>query len=153
MFLKTDVPVEEFFTTEEGILEEHWEEVAGNKHAIKLDPDIKKYKLLQELGIIKNFVLYNDDEMMGYAVLIVQPHLHYQQDVFGHVDVIFVKKKYRNTRAGLLLINAVDSFAEDNVAVITYHTKPTHPTIEKIIEKRGYKHMENIFGKVFKKEL
>ena len=151
MILKTDIPTEEFFLYQEGILEEHWEEVAGNKHAIKLSPDVAKYKLLQDAGILKNFVLFNDAEMVGYAVVLAQPHLHYKEDVFAFVDVIFVKQKYRNSRAGLQLINALEDWAEGNASVLTFHTKPSHPTIEKILEKKGYSHMENIYGKLFKR--
>lgn len=151
MILKTDIPVEEFFKYQEGILDEHWDEVAGNKNAIKLSPDIQKYKALQELGILKNFVLFEGEEMIGYSVILSQPHLHYKDDIFAFVDVIFVKKEYRNSRAGLFLINQIEEWAKENVSLLTYHTKPKHPTIERILEKKGYSHMENIYGKLFKK--
>jgi GNAT superfamily N-acetyltransferase len=151
MILKTNIPVKEFFELQEGILDEHWEEVAGNKQAIKLAPDVDKYQLLQDIGILKNFVLFNEEEMVGYAVIVAQPHLHYKDDVFAFVDVIFVKEKYRNSRAGLLLINTLEDWAKENASILTYHTKPKHPTIEKILEKKGYSHMENIYGKLFKR--
>lgn len=146
-----DVPVIEFFDVENGLLTKHWEEIAGNKDKIKLCPDVSKYISLQEAGVLKNVCAYKDTILVGYSVLFVQPHLHYANDVYAYVDVIYVDPEYRNTSVGIRLIKETEEYARSmNVSVLTYHTKPQHAIIEKVLSKLDYKHMENIFGKCLK---
>lgn len=146
-----DVPVEEFFKKEGGILSEHWKEIATNKEKIVLNPDVDKYKLLQEVGVLSNIVAYKDGEMAGYSVIFSQPHIHYMDDVYSYVDVIYVSNKFRNSRIGISLINETEKAAKQKGAsVVMYHTKPEHNAIEKILMKKGYKHIENNFGKCLK---
>jgi len=90
----------------------------------------------------------DDGKIVGYSVLLISPHLHYAETVFAMVDVIFLCESHRKTRAGLFLINKTEEFAKEAGAhVLTYHTKPNHNTIEKILYYKGFGHMENIIGK------
>jgi len=150
--LQIDVPVEDFFEKSQDALQKHWEELAGNKDKIKLTPDIPKYKQLQQMGILHNIVAYTEDgELIGYSVIFVQPHLHYMNDIFAYVDVIFLKEEYRNSRIGLVLIKETETLSKTlGVSVLSYHTKPYKPAIEKILVKNSFHHSENIFTKYIK---
>ena len=146
-----NIPVIAFFADEDGLLTKHWEEIAGNKDKIKLCPDVSKYIHLQEAGVLKNICAYKDEKLIGYCVMFVQPHLHYAEDLYAYVDVIYVDKEYRNTSVGIRLIKETEEYARSlNVSVLTYHTKPAHAVIEKVLAKLNYKHIENIFGKCLK---
>lgn len=147
-----DLPMTTFFETEGGILQEHWEKLAGNKENIKLNPDIQKYQSLQDLGILKNIMAYEGEEIVGYSIFLLQPHIHYKENIFGYVDVIFVKEKNRiNPFIGIKLIVETEKVCKaNNVSTLLYHTKPHHDVIEKILTKKGYKHIENTFGKYLK---
>lgn len=148
MELVYDVPVIEFFEKGHESLKAHWEQVANNKDKIKLSPDVEKYILLQEAGVLRNIALLDGDKIVGYSVVFIQPHLHYKQDLFAAVDVMYVDEEHRNSKAGLLLINETEKLCKDlGVSVLTYHTKPQHAAIEKILYRKEYKHMENIIGK------
>lgn len=142
-----DQKVEEFFKHCNEAIVEHWLEIAANKEKILLNPDEDRYKKLEEAGILKSIVVYDGDELVGYSVLLVQPHLHYKDDLFAFVDLIFVKNAYRSSKVGLMLINETEKYAKElGVSMLTYHTKPTHATIEKILYRKGYSHYENIIG-------
>jgi GNAT superfamily N-acetyltransferase len=149
-----DVPMSTFFSEECGLLEKHWKELSNNPSAIILKPDVAKYLSLQDAGLLLNIVVYNDeDEMVGYAIIFNMPHIHYSDDYFAMVDVIYVSQEYRKSRIGIELIDKVEALCrEKNSSVLTYHTKPEHAAIEKIIERKGYSHYENIFGKLLKEK-
>ena len=148
MELVYDVPVVEFFEKSHEALKAHWDQVANNKDTIKLAPNVEQYILLQESGVLRNIALIDGDKIVGYSVILAMPHLHYKHDVFASVDVIYVDEEHRNSRAGVKLINATEELCREiGVSVLTYHTKPSHPAIEKILYRKDYVHMENIIGK------
>ena len=140
-----------FFEREEGILSEHWEQLAGNKDKIKLKPDVNKYQMLQEVGMLFNIIAYKEEELIGYSIILISPNLHYMDDKFAMVDVIFVKANSRVSRAGIDLINKTEEVCrKEGVSMLSFHTKPSHSTIEKILYRKGFKHCENILGKLLK---
>lgn len=151
MIFKINVPMEDFFMEEGGILSDHWKALSNNPDTIILKPDVQKYKDLQKSGVLFNIVGYEDNIMVGYAIVFITPHIHYSDDKFAMVDVIYADPLYRNSRLGLTLINQVEDMCrKEEVSVLTYHTKPTHATIEKILYRKGFSHFENIIGKLLK---
>lgn len=145
------VPVSKFFETEEGLLAAHWKDLSSNPDKIFLKPDIVRYQSLQDAGFLYNIVAYDEDLMVGYAVVLIMPHLHYSDDKFAMVDVIYTDPNFRNSKLGITLINRVEEMCkEQKVSVLTYHTKPSHNTIEKILHRKGFSHFENIIGKLLK---
>ena len=146
--IEYNVDTDKFLDEASDVLFEHWDELALNKEHVKLAPDRKKYKQLQELGIINNIVVYDGDKVVGYSVLIVQPNLHYSENVFAYVDIIYVSKQYRQSSIGARLLLATEQLAKDlGASVITHHAKPYVPMIIKPLEKLGYSLYEHIYGK------
>lgn len=146
--IEYNVDTDKFLDEAASVLLEHWEELAVNKEHVKLAPDRLKYKQLQELGIINNIVVYDGETVVGYSVLVVQPNLHYSDNVFAHVDIIYVSKNYRLSSIGARLLLATEQLAKDlGASVITHHAKPYVPMIIKPLEKLGYSLYEHIYGK------
>jgi len=146
--LVTNVDSTTFLTEAADLITEHWEELALNKDKIRLCPDVVKYKQLQDLNILHNVVVYKDDEIVGYSVLLVQPHLHYANDVYASVDVIYVSKNHRQSSVGARLLVTTEDYAKSiGVAVIMHHAKPYVPMIIRPLEKLGYTLYEQIYGK------
>jgi ribosomal protein S18 acetylase RimI-like enzyme len=144
-----DVPMDIFLDKAKDILYRHWEELALNKDKIQLSPDKEKSCKLQDIGVLKNIVIYNEnEEIVGYSVLLIQPALHYSCDTFAHVDIIYVDKQYRSSSLGARLLLATENIAKENGAsVILHHAKPNVPMIIKPLEKLDYKLYEFIYGK------
>jgi GNAT superfamily N-acetyltransferase len=145
-----NVPTNKFLIEAEHLLKMHWEELALNKDTVFLKPDVVKYNLLQETGILHNIVVYNNAQIVvGYCVLLVQPNLHYSESIFGYVDVIYVDPAYRNSTIGARLLIAVEKLAKElKVNVLTHHAKPNVPMIIRPLEKLGYSLYEYIYGKL-----
>jgi len=146
--IEYNVDTDKFLDEAANVLLEHWDELALNKENVKLAPDRKKYKQLQELNIINNIVVYDGNVVVGYSFLIVQPNLHYSENVFAHVDIIYVSKEYRKSSIGARLLVATEQLAKDlGASVITHHAKPYVPMIIKPLEKLVYSLYEHIYGK------
>ena len=146
---KYDVKAEQFLKEAEQLLQTHWEELALNKDRVKLNPDVAKYSMLQELGMLYNIVVYNkEDEIVGYSVILSQPHVHYKDSVYASVDVIYVDPKHRNSSLGARLLLETEKVAKAKGAhVLIHHAKPYVPMIIKPLEKLGYSLYEHIYGK------
>lgn len=138
----------EFLDEAQELLYKHWQELANNKDSIKLSTDRIKYQQLQDAGILKNIVVYKDNKIIGYSVLLIQPHLHYSNNVYAYVDVIYVDKEYRVTSVGAKLLILTEKLAkEEGADVILHHAKPHVAMIVSPLKKLGYTVYEEIYGK------
>ena len=145
---KFDVPAEIFLKDAAKLLQTHWEELALNKDKVFLKPNEDKYKQLQDLGILHNIVVYKEEQIVAYSVLVIQPNLHYSESIFAQVDVVYVDPDYRHSTIGARLLVATEKFAKDlGTHVILHHAKPYVPMIIRPLEKLGYSLYEFIYGK------
>jgi len=151
MIFKYDVKMATFFEEEKGLLEKHWRAISNSPDKIILKPDISKYQILQDGKLLRNIIAYDGEKMVGYVIIFLAPHMHYSDDVFAMVDVIFVDPEYRNSKVGIVLINNAERLCrEEGASVLSYHTKPAHKAIETILYRKGFSHFENIIGKILK---
>jgi hypothetical protein len=73
------------------LLEQHWEEIALNKGAIKLNPDWDTYFDLEDKGNLKIFTAREDGKLVGYFVVLCRHHLHYKDHLFAFNDVLYLQ--------------------------------------------------------------
>lgn len=141
-------PMKQFLIDAKSLVYKHWKELAVNQDTVFLEPDIEKYSILQENNILYNVVAYDDDVIIGYSVLLIQPHLHYMSTTYASVNIIYVDEKYRNKTIGARLLLETETLAKEKGAnVILHHAKPHVPMIIKPLEKLGYNLYEHVYGK------
>lgn len=134
----------------EALLELHWEEIALNKHAIKLNPDWDAYYQLEDTGHLKIFTARSDGKLVGYFVVICRNHLHYKDDVFAFNDVLYLHKDYRKGLAGAKLMKFAEKcLKEDGISVLVVNTK-RHKPFDILLSWLGYKHAENVYTKLLR---
>lgn len=134
----------------EALLELHWEEIALNKHVIKLNPDWAAYYELEESGSLKIFTARADGKLIGYFVVICRNHLHYKDDVFAFNDVLYLHKDYRKGFTGSKLMKFAEKcLKEDGVSVLVVNTK-RHKPFDILLSWLGYKHVENVYTKLLR---
>jgi predicted GNAT superfamily acetyltransferase len=130
-----------------GLLEAHWHESARNKHLMVLKPDVVRYQALEAAGSLLSLVAYADEEIVGYSVNILSPHLHYAELLCAHNDVLFVAKEHRESALGLKLIRETERAARDRGAhLMLWHAKEQTP-LAAILPRMGCKVQEIIFSK------
>lgn len=134
----------------EVLLQLHWEEIAINKHAIKLNPDWDAYYELEDLGQLKIFTARSDGKLVGYFIVICRNHLHYKDDVFAFNDVLYLHKDYRKGFTGAKLMKFAEKcLKEDGVSVLVVNTK-RHKPFDTLLCWLGYKHAENVYTKLLR---
>lgn len=129
------------------LLEDHWDEIATNKHIIKLNPDWDIYHQLEQEGMLHIFTARDEGKLIGYFVTITRANIHYKDHLFAANDIIFIKQEYRKGFTGIRLIKFAEKFLkEDGISVLLINTK-IHKPFDKLLLWLNYKHIENVYSK------
>lgn len=131
----------------EYLFEDHWQEVAKNKKVMVLKPDYDKYRFLEESGIMRTLVAYEDDVVIGYSVNFIQPHLHYLDLISCYNDIVFLSKEKRNSPVGLKLLRATEKAAKEwGADMMLWHVKEG-TSIDSILPRLGYGVQDIVYSK------
>ena len=129
------------------LLQMHWSEVALNKDAIKLNPDIEQYEEAEKAGCLRIFTARADGLLVGYFALIVQRSLHYMDHAFATNDVIFLHPDHRRGYAARKLIEfATQCLEQDGCSMLFINTK-VHKPFDMLLGRMGFDHIENVYAK------
>lgn len=132
------------------LYEEHWQEIALDKDAIKLEPDYAKYAALAAVGILHLVTARIDGAIIGYHMSLIYPHLHYKSSLTCFTDVFFVKKEFRLGMIGYNLLKFFrDSVKERGVQKIYMNTKLSLD-LDVLLRRLGFKAIERVYTMVFK---
>lgn len=127
------------------LFDEHYDEIEKFKD-IKFDPDLTKYKALEDLGFLYLFTARVDSKLVGYALFFVDLNLHYKNSVQAHQDAMFVRSDFRG-KTGYNLIKFCDEeLKKVGVQVVYHHVKAEHD-FGKLLERIGYKLSYKLFAK------
>jgi len=125
----------------------HYDEIALDKDAIKLNPDWEAYQKAEDEGLLKGFTARQDGELVGYFVVIASRHIHYKDHIFAANDVIFIHPEHRKGFAAMRLIKFAEKcLKEDGVSILTINTK-CHKPFDVLLDRMMYKHIENVYRK------
>lgn len=128
------------------ILRDHFSEV-GHYQDIRLEPNISEYYSLEKSGNLKLYIARDDfdKELIGYAIFIIRPHLHYKSCLTAGQDIIYIKKERRGF--GEEFINWCDmQLKKLGVQVVYHHVKVRHD-FSPALKRLGYEGIEKIWGR------
>ena len=144
-----DVPPEDFIHELRDILPAHYDELCVTKD-FPLVPDYEAYGRLSVAGMLRCITCRADGELIGYAIFIVQPHLHYRTCLTAFEDIYYLKPEYRLGRTGIRLFQYAERVLRSiGVDRIIMHTK-VHLDNSKLFEYLGYKHTDKLYTKILK---
>jgi hypothetical protein len=133
------------------IIPVHYDELCVTKD-FPLAPDWEAYGRLHMAGMLKCITARDDEGLIGYAIFIVQPHLHYKTCKTAFEDIYFLKKEHRLGRTGIRLFQfAEEALRADGVDRIIMHTK-IHLDNSRLFEYLGYKHTDKLYTKILSTE-
>lgn len=125
----------------------HYEELCVTKD-FPLTPDYDAYKRLADAGMLRCITVRANEEMIGYAIFIVQPHLHYMTCKTAFEDIYYIRPDFRKGRVGIRLFKyAEDVLQRIGVNRIIMHTK-IHMDNSRLFEYLGYKLTDKLFTKI-----
>jgi GNAT superfamily N-acetyltransferase len=107
--------------------------------------DLLMYKKMSDVGALKTFVAFDDDQAIGYINFVVSPNLHYSKPI-GSTESFFVKASHRDTGAGMVLLRGAEKCAKSLGAVAFLVTAPICSKLRLILEKsKSYKETNIVF--------
>jgi len=130
----------------------HYDELCVTKD-FPLAPDYEAYGRLYNSDMLRCITAREGEELVGYAIFIVQPHLHYMTCKTAFEDIYFLRKDHRLGRTGIRLFQFAEEALKHNDGVhrIIMHTK-VHLDNSKLFEYLGYKHTDKLYTKILNQE-
>jgi len=131
----------------EGLLSQHWEEIAMYKDKVKLATDWDTYLKMDEDDTFICLAARDEGKLIGYYASFLMPNLHYMNDLFAVNDVLFLHPDYRKGKNAVGLIKYAESFFKDmGASVITIHMKVSNP-FDRLLEWLGWDYSERLYSK------
>jgi GNAT superfamily N-acetyltransferase len=125
----------------------HYEELCVTKD-FSLAPDYIAYKKLADAGMLRCITVRADEEIIGYAIFIIQPHLHYMTCKTAFEDIYYIRPDFRKGRVGIRLFKYAEEVLKGlGVNRIIMHTK-IHMDNSKLFEYLGYTWTDKLFTKI-----
>ena len=139
--------VDEMLAEAQTLFDEHYEEIARNKHVMVLKPDEITYRKSEEMGSIFILSARQDDVLIGYSVNFVSNHLHYADLKLAQNDLLFISKEHRGGRVGLKLIKETEKHATSlGCKLMLWHAKE-NTTLAAMLPRLKYGVQDIIFSK------
>lgn len=130
------------------LLDDHYNEIALDKDAIKLNPDYGIYKSLCDSGTMRIITARDDAKLIGYCVCIIKYHLHYKDSLTAFNDIFYIAKEYRKGLTGVkLFIKTEEILKKYGVQRVAMNTK-LHHDVGAIFDRLGYRETERVFTKM-----
>jgi len=146
-----DTPPMKFLEELKPLFPIHYDELCVTKD-FPLKPDYEAYTRLNNAGMLRCVTCRAEDELIGYAIFIVHPHLHYSTCLTAFEDIYFIRKEFRKGRIGIRLFQYAESVLKRiSVQRIVMHTK-IHMDNSKLFEYLGYKMTDKLFTKILTQE-
>lgn len=123
------------------LLDAHHDET--EPHFGRPEPRWSSYRQIESMGMLLAFGAFDGDEMVGYALAYVLPHMHYPWS-YGNHDALFLRKDCRRGSLGGRLMRALSAAAKERgAACMFWHAKPGTP-FEQLVA-RGAKVEETVY--------
>lgn len=133
-----------------GIFKRHWEEVALDKDAIKLNIDWKQYGQQEAAGAFCGVVARHAGKVVGYWVGFIRPHFHYADSLSAYTDIYFVDKDYRKSGVGADLFDYVEKTLKARGVQKIFTATKLHLNHSALFKAAGYTETEIVFTKLLK---
>lgn len=128
------------------LLEAHFDEVGVYKE-FTLDPEWNTYSCLEDEEDLVCYTVRDNGKLVGYVVYIMHPSLHYKDETFAEMDVIYLDPNYRGgTTAAQLLMDAEDYCYNHGATMITMRMK-VYLAFETLAKDLSYDKMEYVYTK------
>lgn len=127
---------------------EYAEEALRNPALANTVPDREMYDRLDAAGMLAVLVAVSDDNaMVGFASVLMAPCMHHAGKLVATVETLFLAKAHRKGGAGLALLREAEALAKHVGAAGLYASAPVGGSLERILPRIGYTHVNTIFWK------
>ena len=125
---------------------EQWQEVESHR-TYAVEPAWDAYADLQDAGHLIFLCAYDGHEVVGYAITILAPDLHYGCMLIAGNDAIFVKATARKRCYGLKLMREVEKIAQAHGAKEMVWQAKAGSSLNTVLRRRGCRMEEIVYIK------
>jgi hypothetical protein len=150
-FTFSRVPIGSVADQLQALAQREYEEV-GQKDLASLSVDWRRYRELDAVGKLATFIVKRgvgqSGVIVGYAVFIVQTHIHYQESLVAANSAVYVAPEARAGRVVLKLLRYAEiGLRAQGVRKIYYHVKRERD-FGRLLDHMGYEDVERMYAKV-----
>ena len=127
------------------LMHAHWAEVAYDDRPY--DPYVAGYLAIDKVGGMRLFTARDEGgKLVGYVCFTVAPCMNHQTEIHAHeVGTYLAPDARRGGAASAFLEHAQAALVAEGVKEIHYRVPTKHPTLGKILMRRGFTHDDNEF--------
>lgn len=130
------------------LLEAHRQELTTDPEIMTLQPDVARYKALEDAGAMLSLGLFNGEDLVGYSINAMFKHAHHGYLFVCQNELLFVLQAHRRGMAGVRLIAQTEEAARSKgVDVMVWAAKP-QTTLNAILPRLGYRTQEIMYSRV-----
>jgi hypothetical protein len=134
------------------IIGHHYEEVETLKD-FGLDIDYDTYESLNNSKKLVFITAKEGNELVGYIVFFVTPHLHYKNCLTAHEDLYYLKPEYRKGFNGIKMFKFAQDYLKDiGVDLVLYATKVGYDN-SSIFKYLGCQPLDKVFTKLLQQPI
>lgn len=131
----------------EDLIAMHYDEIAADKHVIKLDPDWGRYQALERDSALRIFTARDEGKLVGYSVFFLIFHHHYKSNLFAQNDMLYLMPDQRKGLAGIRLLRYSEAqLTKDRVDKIMWNVNVKNDW-RVILTRMGYVERDVIMAK------
>lgn len=96
-------------------------------------PQSKQYELLESAGVLHTFGVYEEDELIGFASVLICSLPHYGRKV-ATIESIFIHPEHRDACIGRTLMLVVEQFADVQGCAAILYSAPSGSRFNKLLD-------------------
>ena len=128
-----------------------WEEVEENRDGFPFDVNWFRYREMEATGNFRFFTARVDKSLVGYAGVMILPHLRSRSVTQAMVLDIYVDPEYRNRGIGIKMLHSLEDWlGQLGVDYVNVGERNTVST-GKLYQRLGYKCVERAWTKAIKR--
>lgn len=130
------------------LMRAHWDEVAYDDRPF--DPYLAGYLAIESAGGLRVFTAREGGRLMGYIAFAVAPCMNHQTEIHANEAGTYLAPEARRGSTARLFLDYADAkLVAEGVKEIHYRVPTKHPTLGKILMRRGFTHDDSEFVRRF----
>jgi GNAT superfamily N-acetyltransferase len=115
----------------------------------EINPQRDTYSLMENAGLLHSFMVYENGEKIGFAMVVTPVMPHYGKRV-ASIESLFITKIRRSSGAGLELMRMVEQSVKQLGCVGILYSSPAGGQLERLLEaSKEYQRTNAVFYRRF----
>lgn len=110
---------------------------------LELKPGFDAYERLEKSGAIRAFTARKDGKLIGFALFLFYPHMHFNQHIFAMHDILYIDPKHRGF--GYKFLKWCSERLKEEGAKVIYVSVNLNFDFSPILKRLGFEIAEHIY--------